>query len=191
MENTTTKIYYITFRQIIRPKKRIARKEKDETRGKRLLREKVPDTKFLLNKMRWSPWQLVVSPEHQLSNASGSDWDLRTATGRTKYWRKRTVCKPINSPTLFEVAVQMKPRKKRIVVYYKFITRLPDSRKWEQRLLGSCSGKIDSVMKGYKIFVRSAAICRRSTTKLQKSKNILKLYNYAWCKHKDHVPFRI
>ena len=141
----------------------------------------------MLRKMRWSPWKLIVTPDKPQSKRLGSEWILRTINAKVRCWKKRSLFSHVSSPALYEVAVQTEPHKKRNAVFCKLVKSLPDSRRWEQRLLGTCRKNIDSAIKrGYNIFLRSAVIGRRSSTKLQLSRKLMKMYDYAWSNLNGH-----
>ncbi|KAK3610616.1 hypothetical protein CHS0354_009075 [Potamilus streckersoni] len=150
-----------------------------------LKRENVPETNFMLRDLNWSPWQLVITSDPPKSPETG--WRKRNGDG-CGYSKQKLFGVKMNVPGLYEVAVQMKFRAKKFVVFSKFAK---SCRNWERELLGKADLKaqIDDVIKRKcKVYIRRVILNRRNVEK--KVIWDIQNYDYAWSKIKGRLGHR-
>ncbi|KAK3585910.1 hypothetical protein CHS0354_038446 [Potamilus streckersoni] len=158
----------------IRGKKLIKESHKTDPH---LKRENVPETNFMLRDLNWSPWQVAIVPD--APECSASRWRKRCGDG-SGYIRRELFGEKMNVMAFYEVAVQMKFRAKKFVVFSKFVK---SCKNWERKLVGKpdIKAQIDDVIKRHcKVYIRRVVLKRRQVQK----KIILDIqnYDYAWCK---------
>ncbi|KAL3852846.1 hypothetical protein ACJMK2_016459 [Sinanodonta woodiana] len=142
-----------------------------------LKRENVPETNFMLRDLNWSPWQQAIIPD--APECSASRWRKRCGDG-SGYSKRQLFNGKMNVPAFYEMAVQMKFRSKKFVVYSKFVK---SCRNWERKLVGKpdIKAQIDDVIqRKCKVYIRRVVLKRRQVQK----KIILDIqnYDYAWSK---------
>ncbi|KAH3864180.1 uncharacterized protein LOC127870262 [Dreissena polymorpha] len=144
----------------------------------RLRRENVPECNFMLKNLRWSSWQHVISPVNK-------DTISRTRRGLGCGYRvPRIFGGTTKVPALYEVAVQIKQRSRKYVVFSKFSGRgFSGKVSWEKQLFGKkdLKAQLDNVVqKNCNIFVRRAVV--KTTKSLDEIEHARKRYDYAWQK---------
>ncbi|KAH3864088.1 uncharacterized protein LOC127866744 [Dreissena polymorpha] len=142
----------------------------------RLRRENVPECNFMLKNLSWSTWQHVISPDKKITiscSRSGLGCGYRTQQifgGKTKV------------PAIYEVAVQIRQRSRKYVVFSKFSRRgFSGKVSWEKQLIGKkdIKAQIDKVVqKNCNVFVRRADVKTIKTR--DEIENAQKRYDYAW-----------
>ncbi|ESO96324.1 hypothetical protein LOTGIDRAFT_174892 [Lottia gigantea] len=164
-----------TLKKVSPTSKRIVKRAKKTTNPKYplLRREMVPENNFYLNDRNWSPWQKIVAKDVPVSD--GTQWQN---TGI--YHRKKEIFhNNPDVPSIYEFAVQTKPKARRYVVYHKMAHRV--SGKWAQRLFGARNireqvGKI--AHRGYSLFIRRLPIS--SDSMKRDTISALRRYDYSW-----------
>lgn len=144
----------------------------------RLRRENVPECNFMLREMKWSSWQLVISPdvntELNITNKRrGAEHGYRVSDifgGRTKV------------PALYEIAVQTKHRGRKHVLYSKLCRHgFRCSGNWERSLFtkSDLRAQIDKVVeKKCSVFIRRVVI--KGAKASEQARYSLVKYDYAW-----------
>ena len=147
-----------------------------EDKLRRLNRENVPQTNFMLRDLSWSPWKFVIGPE----SPAGENWRKRNGDG-CGYRTPVIFNGGTKLPALYEVAVLPKNRTNKIVVFCKTCKGFTDKSNWEKSLLGrkDITTQIDAVVKqNCQVYIRRTVL---KTTKAQeKVKPAMKRYDYAW-----------
>ncbi|XP_065930600.1 uncharacterized protein [Magallana gigas] len=143
---------------------------------RKLKRENVPDTNFSLNKIQWSPWELVISPTKPEND---SLWSERYR-GR-KGFRKTSVCEGKTFPAaVYEFCVRKLSDPKRYVTYCKLSSGFTKTRCWESRLLSHSDvrSQVNKIVAlGYSVYVRRCLLNDSNKDTVRKS---LLRYDYAW-----------
>eukprot|EP00105_Crassostrea_gigas_P045578 XP_019929726.1 PREDICTED: uncharacterized protein LOC105345421 [Crassostrea gigas] len=143
---------------------------------RKLKRENVPDTNFSLNKIQWSPWELVISPTKPEND---SLWSERYR-GR-KGFRKTSVCGGKTFPAaVYEFSVRKLSDPKRFVTYCKLSSGFTKTRCWESRLLSHSDvrSQVNKIVAlGYSVYVRRCLLNDSNKDTVRKS---LLRYDYAW-----------
>ncbi|KAL3853581.1 hypothetical protein ACJMK2_017115 [Sinanodonta woodiana] len=150
-----------------------------------LKRENVPETNFMLRDLKWSPWQLAIIYDAPKSSEAG--WKKRNGDG-CGYSKRKLFGGNINVPALYEIAVQMKFRAKKFVVFSKFAKSCGN---WEKELLGKADLKaqIDDVIKRKcKVYIRRVVLNKRNVE--NKVMMDIQNYDYAWSKIKGRLGHR-
>ncbi|XP_061170107.1 uncharacterized protein LOC133179344 [Saccostrea echinata] len=145
---------------------------------RKLKRENVAETNFSMNRIHWSPWELVISP---IKPEDDSVWTERHR-GR-KGFRKSTVCGGKTFPAaVYEFSVRKPSDSKRYVTYCKLSSGFTSTRCWESRLLSDSDvrSQVNKVVSlGYSVFVRRCLVTDSNKNTIKKS---LLRYDYAWRK---------
>jgi hypothetical protein len=144
-------------------------------------REHVPQTKFELRKLKWSPWKLAYSPEKPEDRNS---W-LKMYNMKNCY-RKREIFRSSDNLKVYEISVQTHPRGKMHIMYHKVTSADLNGRSWERCLFQGSTRRyyihkrqVERVLtQGCRVFIRKADVKKRQLKQVEK----LNKYSYAWAR---------
>ena len=158
-----------------------------ENNLRRLKREDVPQTNFMLRDLTWSPWMVAVAPD----SPTAVSWRKRSGDG-CGYRAPVIFNGKTKLPALYEVAVVPKNRVNKLVVFSKICKGFTSKSNWEKTMLGKkhLSAQIDAVVKQRcKVYIRRAVLNRRNVH--DKVGAVMKRYDYAWkCSSSDRPCHR-
>ena len=158
-----------------------------ENNLRRLKRENVPQTNFMLKHLTWSPWMYAIGPNSPIS----ATWRKRSGDG-CGYRVPVIFSGKTKIPALYEVAVVPKHRVNKLVVFSKICKGFTSKSNWEKTLLGKkhLRGQLDAVVKqGCQVYVRRAVV---NGGKVHDNVGAaMKRYDYAWkCAVSDRTCHR-
>ena len=151
---------------------------------RKLNREKVPDTSFRFNRLRWSPWKLAAVPaEAEVRSGAWRRFLRGAARARGGAVLGVGAGGRGQGTVLCEAAVQTRPGARRHVVWCRVLPASSANRLSLSRLLASPSvrAQLDRVMRsGCRVWVRWAKVsrCQNEGEIKQQVKDV---YDYAWC----------
>ena len=166
------------------------------TPRRKLIREKVPDTNFRFNRLRWSPWKLAALPTAGAeAEVTSGQWRrfLRGAArarvgavlseGGEGGAGARGRGKGQGSAVMCEAAVQTRPGARRHVVWCRVLPASSANRLSLSRLLASpgVRAQLHRVMRsGCRVWVRRAKV-GRGQNEGEVKQQVKDVYDYAWC----------
>ena len=166
------------------------------TPRRKLIREKVPDTNFRFNRLRWSPWKLAALPTAGAeAEVTSGQWRrfLRGAArarvgavlseGGEGGAGARGRGKGQGSAVMCEAAVQTRPGARRHVVWCRVLPASSANRLSLSRLLASpgVRAQLHRVMRsGCRVWVRRAKVSR-GQNEGEVKQQVKDVYDYAWC----------
>ena len=151
---------------------------------RKLNREKVPDTNFRFNRLRWSPWKLAAVPaEAEVRSGAWRRFLRGAARARGGAVLGVGAGGRGQGTVLCEAAVQTRPGARRHVVWCRVLPASSANRLSLSRLLASPSvrAQLDRVMRsGCRVWVRRAKVSRLQNEGEVKQQ-VKDVYDYAWC----------
>lgn len=151
---------------------------------RKLNREKVPDTNFRFNRLRWSPWKLAAVPaEAEVRSGAWRRFLRGAARARGGAVLGVGAGGRGQGTVLCEAAVQTRPGARRHVVWCRVLPASSANRLSLSRLLASPSvrAQLHRVMRsGCRVWVRWAKVSRRQNEGEIKQQ-VKDVYDYAWC----------
>ncbi|KAK3591892.1 hypothetical protein CHS0354_005102 [Potamilus streckersoni] len=148
----------------------------------KIYREKIPETRFVLKKLKWSPWKLAWTSDVRKTTTKG--WKADSKAG----YRRKNLFKDMREHTLYEVAVQTKLHGRKVVVLSKFLQAKKQARstRWMGRIFRQryIKRQLRTVINhACDIFVRRVTFSRLSARRKLKLNMLRKTYDYAWTGH--------
>jgi hypothetical protein len=143
-----------------------------------LKRENVPETNFMFNHRKWSPWKLAITPSAPA--ATDKKWVKRRGDGNG-YRRKSLFTTNTNKAATYEFAVQTRQGAKKFVVYTNTHNGFLVPTSWESRLLrqSHVRAQIEAVIhKNCNVFSRRVLLNTRC--RLDTASGLSQKYDYAW-----------
>ncbi|XP_062601715.1 uncharacterized protein LOC134263399 [Saccostrea cucullata] len=161
-----------------RPLKKRQPIPKNNSTKKSIPRENIPETKFALRNLKWTPWKLAYSPEKP--EGPFHKMYLKNGFRRTKLFKSSTGTK------VYEVAVQTRPRGKLHVMYHKITPLDLDQGSWERCLFQGSRRRVyvhrrqilRVIQQGCRVFIRKTDISKGQMKEVEKLNN----YSYAWAR---------
>ncbi|KAL3842370.1 hypothetical protein ACJMK2_020391 [Sinanodonta woodiana] len=150
----------------------------------KIYREKVPETRFVLKTLKWSPWKLAWTSDVRKTTVKG--WKADSKSG----YRRKNLFKDMRKHALYEVAVQTKLHGRKVVVLSKFLQANKHAMpaRWIGRIFRDryMKRQLRTVINNScHIFIRRV-ILRRVSLRLKLKLNTLrKTYDYAWAGHQN------